>query len=243
MKRETEKWWSPILDKDMEIAVYGYYGYALLLFPTSSSDYFNSDDNSLVDSISDLIDSGTVKVFSINSVNTESWLNKDIKPAEKAARHQQYNYYITDEIVPYINECSGGNIPVVAAGATFGAYHAANTFFRRPDLFAGVIAMSGFYDLKIYSGKYFDDNVYFNSPVDYLPNLNDERILGYMKDKNIIIASGRGENENPGASVRLSDILNSKGIRHWLDLWGSDMAHDFSTWCRMLPYFLKNINV
>ena len=148
-----------------------------------------------------------------------------------------------DEVVPYINEYCGGSVPIITSGASFGAFHAANTFFRRPEMFAGVVAMSGFYDLKIYSGKYFDDNVYFNSPVDYLSNLTDEKILSHMRNKNIIIACGQGENEDPEASKRLSHILNTKGIRNWLDLWGHDMVHDWSTWCKMLPYFLKNINV
>ena len=243
MKKEIQQWWSPVLDKDMEIAVYGYYGYALLLFPTSSSDYSEFERSSLIDSIADMIDSGTVKVFAINSVNKESWLNRNLLPEDKASRHQQYNHYIIDEVVPYINESCGGNIPIITSGASFGAFHAANTFFRRPDLFAGVIGMSGFYDLKIYAEKYFDDNVYFNSPVDYLANLTDESILSQMRNKNIIIASGQGENEDPEASKKLSHILNTKGIRNWLDIWGPDMVHDWSTWCRMLPYFLKNINV
>ncbi len=243
MKKEIEKWWSPVLDKDMEVAVYGYYGYALLLFPTSYSDYTEFERSSLIDSITDLIDSGTIKVFAINSINNECWLNKDMMPEDKAARHQQYNYYLIDEVVPYINECCGGNVPIITSGASFGAFHAANTFFRRPDLFAGVIAMSGFYDLKIYAEEYFDDNVYFNSPVDYLLNLTDEHVLSHMRNKNIIIASGQGEKEDPDAARQLSQILNSKGIGNWLDIWGPDMVHDWSTWCGMLPHFLKNINV
>lgn len=107
----------------------------------------------------------------------------------------------------------------------------------------GVIAMSGIYDLKNYTEGYFDDNCYYNSPVDYLSGLNDEKIFSDMKNKNIIIASGQGAYEDPGASRKLSDILHSKNIPHWLDLWGDDMTHDWPTWKKMLPYFLDNINI
>ena len=33
-----------------------------------------------------------------------------------------------------------------------------------------VIAMSGVYDLKTYSDGYWDEQVYFNSPIHYLEN-------------------------------------------------------------------------
>jgi len=100
--------------------------------------------------------------------------------------------------------------------------------------------MSGVYDLKSYSKDYFDDHVYFNSPVDFLPNSNDETYLNQMRDNlGIVIASGQGDFEDPSASINLSNILNSKGIMHWLDLWGHDVKHDWPTWRDMLPYFLS----
>jgi len=120
--------------------------------------------------------------------------------------------------------------------------HAANNFFRRPDIFSGTIAMSGSYDLKTYSKGFFDDNVYFNSPVDYLPNWGDNFMLEKMRKGKIIIASGQGDYEDPNASKRLSDILHSKGVNHWLDLWGHDIKHDWPTWRQMLPYFLSKFN-
>ena len=113
----------------MEIAVYGYYGYALLLFPTSGTNYLEFEKSSLIDSITDFIDSGTIKVFTINTVNDESWLNKDMLPEDKAARQQKYNHYIVDEVVPYISECCRGNVPIITSGASLGAFHAANAFF------------------------------------------------------------------------------------------------------------------
>jgi esterase/lipase superfamily enzyme len=243
MQREIHKWNSENLQKSMEVAVYGHYGYALLMFPTAGADYLEYERFYLIDSIAEFINSGALKVFSINSINNESWLNKDLDPSERALKHDKYNSYVTDEVIPFIKEHCKGEIPIVTSGASLGAYHAANTFFRRPDLFAGLIAMSGIYDLKYYTDGYFDDTCYFNSPVDYLPNLTDETILSSIREKNIIIASGRGAYEDPGASKLLSDILHSKNIPHWFDLWGDDMAHDWPTWRKMLPYFLDNINI
>jgi esterase/lipase superfamily enzyme len=243
MQREIHKWNSEYLQKSMEVAVYGHYGYALLMFPTAGADYLEYERFYLIDSISEYINNGTLKVFSINSINNETWMNKDLDPSEKAERHDSYNKYVTEEVIPFIKEHCRGEVPIITSGASLGAYHAANTFFRKPDLFAGLIAMSGIYDLKYYTDGYFDDTCYFNSPVDYIPGLTDENILSSLREKNIIIASGRGAYEDPGASRQLSDILHSKNIPHWFDLWGEDMAHDWPTWRKMLPYFLDNINI
>jgi esterase/lipase superfamily enzyme len=239
MRREIHRWWSPNLNKEMDLVVYGHYGFGLLMFPTAAADFLEYERFYLVHTLNHMIEAGKFKAYSINSINSESWLNNNMHPADKAIRHQQYNKYIIEEVVPFIyNDCNG-DVPIITAGASLGAFHAANSFFRRPDIFSGTVALSGSYNLKDYTKGYYDDNVYFNSPVDYLPHWNDEVILGQMREnKKIIIASGQGDYEDPDASRLLSSILQSKGIHHELDLWGFDMPHDWPTWRKMLPHFL-----
>ena len=226
----------------MEIVVYGHYGFALLMFPTAAADYLEYERFKLIDSIGGFLGEGKIKAYSINSINMESWLNNNMHPAHKALRHQQYNRYVVEEVVPFIHQHSKGLVPIITTGASLGAMHAANNFFRRPDIFSGTIAMSGSYDLKTYSKGYYDENVYFNSPIDYLPHWDDHFMLEKMRKGKIIIASGQGDYEDPNASRKLSDILHSKGVNHWLDLWGHDIKHEWSTWLRMLPYFLSKFN-
>lgn len=239
MNREIHSWWSPSLNKHMEVAVYGHYGFALLMFPTAAADYLEYERFSLIDAIAPVIDAGKCKVFSINSINTESWMNSHMHPAHRAIRHQQYNEYVVNEVVPFIQHHCQGRVMTITSGASLGAWHAANTFFRRPDLFDGMIAMSGTFDVKIYTEGYFDDNCYFNSPVDYLPNLNDDYYLPLLRQKHhIYIVSGQGAYEGPQHSRQLSEILGNKGIPHELDLWGYDIPHEWSTWHKMLPHYL-----
>lgn len=223
----------------MEIAVYGHYGFALLMFPTAAADFLEYERFQLIDAIKPFIDAGKLKAFSINSINSESWLNREMLPEHKAIRHQQYNEYVTREVVPFIKNHCSQETPIITTGASLGALHAANSFFRRPDLFEGTIAMSGSYDLKAYSDGYYDDNCYFNSPVDYLSNLTDEHILNQLRSKHhIYILSGQGDYEAPDRSVQLGSILSAKGIPHQVDLWGYDVPHDWPTWRSMLPHVL-----
>src|SRR6185369_14018855 len=101
MQRVIESWHSPSLNKPMEIVTYGYYGFPLLMFPTAAADYLEYERFYVIDAIKDPIESGKVKVFSINSINRESWLNNELHPKYKALRQVQYNNYIANEVVPY----------------------------------------------------------------------------------------------------------------------------------------------
>ena len=242
MRREIHTWWSPNLNKDMPTVAYGHYGFALLMFPTAAADFLEYERFQMIHTLAPQIEAGKCKVYSINSINSESWLNNHMHPRDKAIRHQQYNEYIMREVVPFIFTDCQGPVPIVTTGASLGALHCANIFFRRPDVFAGTIAMSGTYDLKYYSKGYYDENCYFNSPVDYLPRWNDEYMLNHMRSRSIIIASGQGDYEAPHASVQLSEILHAKQVSHWLDLWGHDMRHDWPTWREMLPYFIDKMH-
>jgi len=241
MQRVIDGWHSPSLNKHMEIVTYGDYGFPLLMFPTAAADYLEYERFYMIEVIKDFIEVGKVKVFSINSINSESWLNRQVPTKYKAIRQAEYNWYITDEVVPYIWNSCQGRIGIITTGASLGAFHAANQLFRRPDLFDGMIAMSGSYDIRgYYQGDYYDENVYFNNPVDYLPNLNDDDYLPRLRQKqHIHIVTGQGDYETPDASRRLSGILSAKDIPHTLDLWGYDMPHDWPTWRAMLPYYLS----
>ena len=52
-----------------------------------------------------------------------------------------------------------------------GGMHAANFFFRRPDIFDGCISLSGLFHSRLFFGDYMDEIIYHNSPENYLRNL------------------------------------------------------------------------
>lgn len=238
MVKEIHHWYSPALDKEMPIAVYGHYGDALLMIPTAAADYLEYERFQLIEALRPLIDAGKIKIFSVNSINTESWMNKPMEGAHKAIRQNQFNEYIFNEVVPFIKTFTSNETPIISCGASFGAFHSMNLFLKRPNLFSGVIAMSGVYDLMEYTNGYYDEQVYFNSPSHYIPNLTDSTILEKIRKGRIVIATGSGNHEDPNANRRFSDVLNSKSIPHRLEIWAADVHHDWPTWRKMLPYFL-----
>lgn len=239
MKKDITSWYSPALGKEMPIASYGDYGFVLLLVPTAAADYLEYERFQLLDAIAPFIYEGKLKVYSIDSINNESWLNNEAHPKHKTYRHQQWNDYVFNEVIPFIKHQSNPQTPVITCGASFGALHSMNLFLKRPDLINGVIAMSGVYDLTEYTKGHYDDDVYFNSPQHYIPNLNDHAILEQIRQsRNIHLVTGSGAYEDPGASGRFAKVLYDKGIWYELDVWGEEWPHDWNTWRAMLPHYL-----
>ena len=236
MERFLTSWYSPRLQKEMPLAVYGHYGFSLLLIPTAAADYLEYERFQLIDALRPFINEGKIKVFSINSINNESWMNDQMNPRDKSIRHQQFNEYVFEELVPYIKMHSGTDTPIITCGASFGALHSMNLFLKRPDLFNGVLALSGVYDLTEYTKGYFDEDVYFNSPQHFIPNLSDHIILEQIRQAYpIYIFSGSGAYEDPNASRSFASLLYNKGINYELDIWGSEWPHDWQTWRDALP--------
>lgn len=239
MDRHIDGWHSPSLNKFMEIAVYGHFGDALLLIPTAAADYLEYERFLLLKVIAPYVEAGRFKVFSVNSINSESWLNSEMQPKHKAIRHNDFNHYIRHEVVPYIRSVTSENTPIYTCGASLGALHAANLYFKYPYHLDGFIAMSGVYDLTNYTKGFWDEDVYFNSPMHYLENMTDEYYLSrYRQAKHLHLLTGSGDYEDPHASRVFSALLNHKGIPHELDVWGHDMSHDWPTWRAMLPHYL-----
>lgn len=228
---------------DMPLVAYGHAGYPLLMFPTAAADFLEYERFHLIDSIRYHIEAGRLRAYSINSVNRHSLLNEHTPPHIKAELLTRYDRYVTDEVLPLIRSDTGdGDARPLTTGASLGAYLAANTYFRHPDLFRGTIAMSGSYDVRSWFEGYFDDNVYFNNPIQYLANLNDGYYLPLLRRADaIVILSGQGAYEAPERSRQLSALLTSKAIPHMLDIWGHDVNHDWPWWRKMLPYWLDKL--
>ncbi len=241
--RLIEEWHSPVLGQRMPIVAYGHWGHPLLLFPTAAADFLENERFFLVKAVEEHLRAGRVRLFSINSINSQAWMDRDLPVPEQARRQALYSRYLEDEVVPYIRHaCRSQDLRVATSGASFGAFHAANALLRRPDLFDAVVAMSGFYDLgPDYLRGYCDDNCFYNNPLWYLPGLDGEPLRVLQTACAIHILTGQGAYEAPDASRRLAQALADKGIPHVLDVWGHDVDHDWPWWRKMLPHALDRL--
>ncbi|HKL40057.1 MAG TPA: alpha/beta fold hydrolase [Cryomorphaceae bacterium] len=234
MKEEYKKWYSPTLGKEMEMLVYGHYGTPLIIFPTTLGRFYESRDFKLIESAQHLVDEGRVKIYCPDTINDLSWYNKDIHPADRVKNHIVFEQFVKDEVVDAIRHEYGIN-KVAVGGASFGGYTAANFAFKNPHLVSHLISMSGSFDIRSFLNGHYDDNVYFNNPVDYLRNSDNPELW------NLNITLGYGEWDIcKDANLVLSDILSSKNISHWLDerRWAE---HDWPLWRMMFPDYISKL--
>jgi esterase/lipase superfamily enzyme len=241
MNIEYHKWWSPSLNQEMELKVYGYYGKPVIVFPAQSGRFYDFENFGMVDSVSSFIESGKIKVYTVDGIDDQTWANWEAHPADRARRHQDYDRYIIDEVTPFIKQhCNHSEQKFLTTGVSMGGYHSANFFFRHPDVFDALIAISGIYSLQMFVGDYMDENVYLNSPLAYLQNLDDVWYLDQFRKSQIVVVAGQGawEEEMLDETELLKAVLKAKGVPAWVDIWGNDVNHDWPWWLKMLPYFL-----
>src|ERR1035441_175196 len=151
MVREYHKWYSSRLGREMEMLVFGHAGLPVLVFPTSGGRFYEFEDRRMIAALAGKIDSGQLQIFCVDSVDMESWYNRQVAPRWRIARHMQYEDYLLNEVVPLVR-LKNGDPHLVALGCSFGGYHAVNIALRHPDTFTGMLSMSGAFDLERFLG-------------------------------------------------------------------------------------------
>jgi esterase/lipase superfamily enzyme len=236
MNREYHKWWSWRLDRDMELLVFGHGGVPIVVFPSSQGRFFEFEDRGLIGAVAHKIDSGEIQLYCLDSVDAESWYNRDVPPRWRIARHVQYENYIMEEVLPFIR-LRNFDPHLVSVGCSFGGYHAVNVALRHPDRFTGFLSMSGAFDLSNFLGGYYDQDVYINMPPHNQPNLSDPWFFDRYRNNTYILASG-WDDHCLWQSQNLARIMGEKGVPHHLYIWDSWNSHDWPTWARMMNEYL-----
>lgn len=248
MKMQYFKQYSTALGRDMECKLYGHCGRPVIYIPCQDGRFFDFEDFHMADTWRPFIDAGQVMVLSIDTLDAETWSNKGGDPGWRSYRHEQWMAYIMDEVVPFIQgiaQCCNGRSErdrVIVFGCSLGATHAVNLFLRRPDLFDGLLALSGIYTADYGFDGYMDERVYLNSPVHYVPNMsNDHPYIQMYRERRGIVCVGQGDWELPNETRTLQAVLEGKGISLWFDYWGFDVSHDWPWWHRQVLYFLPHL--
>lgn len=245
METQYVKWYSPALGRDMECKSYGHGGRPVLFIPCQDGRFFDFENYNMADVWAPWIESGQVMVFSVDTIDKETWSNQGGEPWWRIARYEQWIRYITDEVVPFmrstVNERNGwtGEPGVMVFGASLGATHAANLYFRFPFVFDRLLALSGIYSAEYGFGSYMDSQVYQNSPVHYLANMpTDHPYINMYNQKKAVICVGQGAWEIPETTRQMQSILESKGIFARVEYWGHDCVHDWPWWYKQVEHYV-----
>jgi esterase/lipase superfamily enzyme len=225
----------------MELLVFGHGGTRVLVFPTRQGRFFDYENWGLVGALRSGVESGSLQLFCLDSLDSESLYCREMPARDRIARHNQYERYVLDEVVPFT--AAGNPHPcLVSHGCSIGAYHAVNIAFRHPGLFGRVVALSGRYDLTKPAGPftdlfggYYDSDIYFHTPNHFVPNLCEPALIERLRSMEISLAVGEADpfgDSNRDLSVALWD----KGVWHTLDFWEGE-AHRARSWREMVQRY------
>ncbi len=226
----------------MELLSFGHAGASVLVFPTRQGRFFDFENWGLVDAIRHSIEAGQVRLYCVDSVDSESFYCRDCPAPNRIARHNRYERYILDEVIPLMrNGCHSTFL--IAHGCSLGAYHAMNIVLRHPGVFGKVVAPSGRFDLTraigpfedLFQGHY-DEDIYFHTPEHFLPGLRDSDRLHHLRRTEIHLAVGESDPFRPSNQI-LSGELWRKNVPHGFAIWEGE-AHRASAWRQMLPNYL-----
>jgi esterase/lipase superfamily enzyme len=235
MNREYHKWFSPALQREMEVLVFGSGGTRTIVFPTSLGRFYQWEDFGMLDSLRSRLEDGAIQLFCVDSVDAESWYAKWRPPNERVGRHVKYDRYLLEEVVPFTAK-NNSSPALITTGASFGAFHAVNFAFRHPELVTRVLGMSGLYDVRNFAAGATCDALYFNNPIDYLANEHDQKRLDALRRIDITLAIGR-DDPSCANNESFSGILWSKDIWHALRIWDG-WAHDWPYWKQMVSLYI-----
>lgn len=240
-EKAGERWFSERLGMESSTVRWGHFGTPVLVFPTAGGDAEEIERMGLVDACGGLLAAGRVKLYSCDSVAGTAMVQRWGQPAQRLRLLDAFHQYVRHEVLPAVSaDLGGGHTPVITAGASIGAFNAVALLCRFPDAVGAAICMSGTYDLQpLYDGAWSDD-LFYSSPLHFLPGLEGPQ-LDQLRTRFALLASGEGAWENIGESWRLADTLGAKGIPNRVDPWGPAWEHDWATWRTMLPQYLDEL--
>lgn len=241
MKTQYFKQYSRALGRDMEYKTYGDKGKGVLVFPSQDGRFYDYQDFDMVASLAHHIEAGRIHLICADSIDRETWSDAGGNEHHRIALHEQWYHYIVDELIPMVKK---PHDTLIVTGCSMGGFHAANVFFRRPELFDTLLALSGLYNADYFFPGYHDPLVYDNSPLDFLSNMPaDHPYLKQYRRKNIVLCVGQGawEDELLDSTRRMDALLRAKDIPAWVDYWGHDVSHDWQWWRKQVVYFMDSL--
>ena len=239
--KTTQRWFSDRLQQEISVARWGSYGRPVLVFPSAGGDAEEIERFGLVDACGPLLAEGRIKLYSVDSVAGRAMIAKTSPVPHRLWQLNQFHECVRWEVVPAIHADLGGQaMDVIATGASIGAFNAVAVLCRYPDVFAAAIGMSGTYRIERFYQDAWSQDLYISAPLQFLPGLEGPQ-LDRLRQRFALLAAGQGAWEDVGESWRMAEALGAKGIPNRVDPWGPEWSHDWPTWHRMLPQYLREL--
>jgi len=234
---------SPALGRRAHVWCFGDVGRPVIVFPSNAGVAHEWQQSGMVDALGPLLADGRIKLYCPES-NISQTFTAQGPLHHRMQRHSLYERFILETLVPFIRQdCHDPHARMYATGCSMGALYSSLFALKFPEVFRGALCMSGRYrGASIVAGGYSDD-VYFNDPLAFVPNLSGGALHQVRSKTHITLVVGRGPFENSciPETLELGGWLKNKGIPNHIGVWGDDSRHDYVWWKRQVAHYLPQL--
>jgi len=235
---ERHAWTSTHTGATMPVVRHGTAGAALVYVPSSGGDEREFERYGLGEVCAPWIATGRLQVFAIDGWARQCFWNDALQPPDRVEAYARFERYVASELLPWVRTTSGDRYPGMV-GASYGAHVVANMLYKRPGEVGIGCGLGGVYGLWHRLDGFHDDDVYFHTPLEYLPRLTDPDILARIRAGRGLALYGAGADEWVWSTQRMAGVLEEKELPHFVEIWLAPANHHETWWGRQLRSFLE----
>ncbi len=198
--------------QEITVARWGTYGVPVLLFPTAGGDAEEVERHKMVAHLAPLMDAGRAKVYSCDSVAGKAMAERAGTPGPVAGPIQRFppgrrrGNHPRDPL-RLRRAATGRRRPGRRSGPSTRSRSSAAT----PHLVSSAVCMSGTYAIEKFIGGRFTDDLYFSSPLHFLPGLEGPGARHSPPAHGRARLGQRGAGRTSGESWAVAKVLGRQG--------------------------------
>lgn len=234
---------SPALGRRAHVWRFGEIGRPLVVFPSNAGVAHEWQKSGMIDALGPLLAQGRMKIYCPETNVSRSFTGPG-GVEDRMAHHRAYESFVMNTLVPFIREdCRSEDVPIVATGCSIGALYSALFVLKYPETFRQALCLSGRYRTSSFFDHGVNEDVYFNDPLAFLPNLGGAALERVRRQAHLTVVVGRGPNEGGciDDTAELGSLLHRKQIPNHVAFWGTDSAHSYPWWKKQAVHYLSQM--
>ncbi len=229
------------LNADLDVIVYGTTGRPVIAFPTFDFSAGSWETGGMVDVLGDLIESGAIQLFCVDSVDDRGWYARHSDLDYRSENQLAYLKFVSGELLRFVKKTSASKAKPILAGCGAGATNATAALLREPKLWGGLLALSGAYDARFYSDGATDADWLACSPIDLIASLSDARLRTLRKVPMAFVCGQAADERGIGTQRQLAAAFAEREIEATFEYWGYDVDHSWHWWQEMAAQFVPRL--
>ncbi|MBX3228663.1 MAG: hypothetical protein KIT84_08425 [Labilithrix sp.] len=222
---------------------FGEVGQPLIVFPSNAGVAHEWEKGGMIDALAPLLARGRMKVYCPETNVSKSFSGKG-GVRWRMAHHAAYERFVMNTLVPWIrNDLRQPHARMVATGCSVGAMYSAIFSLKHPETFRQALCLSGKYRASSFFEGQVNDDVYFNDPLAFTPNLRGAALERVRRNTHITVVVGQGANEGSCITEtrEFGAILHKKRIPNHIAFWGEDASHTYPWWQKQARHYLSQM--